>query len=477
MYIIKQDKVPTNQILQPLDGRKTQQLQLKDNRECVKAHRHLVQGVQIKRISPSININSAVQQRKKRLIQPQRKDTLQCETKVNFDSQEMEFNGAKAIVGKDMKATLDPDDPVTGSEPDIEEQGELIESINTFFKKETFIRGHLLNADLGGPGLAYNLFPISSKANHNHSLMVEEPLKTALARAKFFNKDINYNVSVAFDCSADEGVGKLFSIFTCEACYVDKDDTTMDNCIIPKIQIISDVERLKCLTRRGSEIFNTINESTYASPYEKLSKWEHYGRGHTKSVNAYEETEKYLINKEERTSEQVIDADENIEQVRLVKVFDILFSNNLDEILKDIIPTMPLDEEIGRNIRVLRDINDKDMASVYMLHCLQTNDFDLSHFMNNEGEKSIMTSMSTELDVEDEAKSNSIQEALIIDIIERNRKRIIKKLYDLNMPEEKVLEIEKPESEVRSILEDSALKEKFFSIINECLFSSSTSET
>lgn len=39
------------------------------------------------------------------------------------------------------------------------------------------IKGHLLNANLGGPGMIENLFPITSDANTAHSHLVEEPIK------------------------------------------------------------------------------------------------------------------------------------------------------------------------------------------------------------------------------------------------------------------------------------------------------------
>ena len=40
-----------------------------------------------------------------------------------------------------------------------------------------YIRGHLLNENLGGPGRSYNLTPITSKANSDHKIEVENPVK------------------------------------------------------------------------------------------------------------------------------------------------------------------------------------------------------------------------------------------------------------------------------------------------------------
>lgn len=47
-------------------------------------------------------------------------------------------------------------------------------------KTQLFIRGHLLNEKLGGPGLAKNLYPITDAANFEFSSKVENPLKQAV---------------------------------------------------------------------------------------------------------------------------------------------------------------------------------------------------------------------------------------------------------------------------------------------------------
>ena len=57
-----------------------------------------------------------------------------------------------------------------------------------------FVRGHLLNYDLGGPGEDRNLFPITAEANSKHSSKVEQTVK------KWVNEDrlwVRYKVSVA----------------------------------------------------------------------------------------------------------------------------------------------------------------------------------------------------------------------------------------------------------------------------------------
>lgn len=45
-----------------------------------------------------------------------------------------------------------------------------------------FIRGHLLNDNLGGVGEVYNLFPITSSANGEHKITAEGKLKANTRR-------------------------------------------------------------------------------------------------------------------------------------------------------------------------------------------------------------------------------------------------------------------------------------------------------
>ena len=42
---------------------------------------------------------------------------------------------------------------------------------------QVYIKGHLLNEQLGGPGVAKNLFPITGQANNDHKLQVEKDVK------------------------------------------------------------------------------------------------------------------------------------------------------------------------------------------------------------------------------------------------------------------------------------------------------------
>jgi hypothetical protein len=104
-------------------------------------------------------------------------------------------------VGKIMTAKLSPTDPVTGSATDV--NWTWMQFLRNKYKRSNVVRGHLLNHDLGGFGIPANLYPISTKANREHSARVEQPVKHLLAiehtkavQGKPFST-VNYNVHVA----------------------------------------------------------------------------------------------------------------------------------------------------------------------------------------------------------------------------------------------------------------------------------------
>ena len=102
----------------------------------------------------------------------------QLQTEIEYNTGE--FLGSQT--GSNMHALLDPDDPVNGSEPGTNVQKELMLGLKTQGYK-AMVRGHLLNAELGGLGIAANLFPITSQANSKHKMTVENPVKDFLTNA------------------------------------------------------------------------------------------------------------------------------------------------------------------------------------------------------------------------------------------------------------------------------------------------------
>jgi hypothetical protein len=122
-------------------------------------------------------------------------------------------------VGRHMTAKLDPHDPRRGSATRSTEQPLLMNRFNDL-RTHAFVRGHLLNHDLGGLAVDENLFPISSGANACHQSKVETPAKMWLAYLHSISKNQNetalyYDVSVAsnFELTTD-GDKCVSDIFT-----------------------------------------------------------------------------------------------------------------------------------------------------------------------------------------------------------------------------------------------------------------------
>ena len=71
-----------------------------------------------------------------------------------------------------------------------------------------FVQGHLLNEDLGGPGRAYNLSPISNhKANTDHHTYVESQIKPLVLKRPYHV--IRYHVTADYSAAHDERPFKL----------------------------------------------------------------------------------------------------------------------------------------------------------------------------------------------------------------------------------------------------------------------------
>lgn len=94
-----------------------------------------------------------------------------------------------------------------------------------------WVRGHLMNHNLGGPGEQRNLTPITKKMNSAHHSLVEKALKAAAASGDA----LGYEITAHYDGKGPTGLkgdhtdpdksvwGKLTTGFTCKYAIVDKD--------------------------------------------------------------------------------------------------------------------------------------------------------------------------------------------------------------------------------------------------------------
>jgi len=117
---------------------------------------------------------------------------IQLVSDIKYDTAEFDLeDGTKEVVGKKMVARLESGDQLKGSAPGDGVQGGLMETLKAVGYKR-MIRGHLLNGQLGGLGIALNLFPITAKANSQHKVHVENRVKKLIKDGK----DVDYTVTV-----------------------------------------------------------------------------------------------------------------------------------------------------------------------------------------------------------------------------------------------------------------------------------------
>lgn len=119
---------------------------------------------------------------------------------------------ASGNVATSMHAELDPNDPAVGTDTTGSN------AFNTLFSAlqnnppasgSSWVRGHLLNHDLGGLALYNNLFPITTSANSEHSQEVEKNVKHWIGEGCSVTYDVD-----AHQCGT---VGSPDGAFVCEA--------------------------------------------------------------------------------------------------------------------------------------------------------------------------------------------------------------------------------------------------------------------
>ncbi|NBQ67898.1 MAG: hypothetical protein EBU46_03305 [Nitrosomonadaceae bacterium] len=99
-------------------------------------------------------------------------------------------------VGTEIKAEPLGPEHLQGGPPKSGAQNKLMNLLPTdpgLANPDKYIRGHLLNDNLGGPGEPYNLFPIMANANKEHENVIESKVKQWVNTEKQW---VSYHVKV-----------------------------------------------------------------------------------------------------------------------------------------------------------------------------------------------------------------------------------------------------------------------------------------
>jgi hypothetical protein len=140
---------------------------------------------------------------------PQAEDGLKRPpTCINHQPREINTVDGPSVVGLFMKAA-----PLSIRKPgNVDWTGSEPREVNPLWKKvndkrpKTYIRGHLLNHNLFGPGINANMTPIHRKTNGDMSRRVEEKVKDAVLNQ---NKVVSYGVKVIYESWGSKYKDKL----------------------------------------------------------------------------------------------------------------------------------------------------------------------------------------------------------------------------------------------------------------------------
>lgn len=129
-------------------------------------------------------------------------------TKVTFTPGQVQTGAQFEDVGEGMEGVIGPDHP-GGTQPQQSAHQAAFDYLKNAYG-DYFVRGHLLNGDIGGPGDAFNLYPLTKQANSLHYQNVEKQIK------RWVNSDHLY-VYYKIDVSHPNALEPLDADFVCEA--------------------------------------------------------------------------------------------------------------------------------------------------------------------------------------------------------------------------------------------------------------------
>lgn len=160
------------------------QRRIVDNRIAV-AHsvgaKNYTPSLQDNRAQHTAQLKSSTSQNGTQITDPSQ--VLQAKSKVQNIGTTFSWGHNKTVVGHQMKAWLDPSDPLKGESASVNtDQTPMMDALRRQYviNGGDLVKGHLLNDNLGGKALNNNLFPITRAANKQHLITTENYAKKEL---------------------------------------------------------------------------------------------------------------------------------------------------------------------------------------------------------------------------------------------------------------------------------------------------------
>ncbi|MCI5149575.1 MAG: hypothetical protein D3916_09345, partial [Candidatus Electrothrix sp. MAN1_4] len=182
---------------------------------------------------------------------------IKVQPTVKYNTSSLTIGKGSSTVGIGMEAEYLAPNHLQGSSPGAGEQADIFQHLPTKGKipkgasrkgGAVYIKGHLLNDNLGGPGIEKNLFPITQQANSDHHNKIEKDAKNII------NKE---GLLAFYRVVVSPGTPERISGFEHESNHMFKVDSTF-TCILDTYKKTGE----KTLVRKNSPKSVTI-VSTY----------------------------------------------------------------------------------------------------------------------------------------------------------------------------------------------------------------------
>ena len=165
----------------------------------------------------------------------------QLKSEVINRDQNYNYLSGSIKVGSEMEAWLDPSDMPVGQSANLNtSQNDMMDRIRQYWgiTGGDVVKGHLLNDNMGGTAMNYNLYPITRGANKDHLSFVENAVKQRIWSDQL---GLYYKVSV----DANPEISKPEADFDCEIKEWNPKSKKIGGYVMPPVTIPSDLRKVR----------------------------------------------------------------------------------------------------------------------------------------------------------------------------------------------------------------------------------------